>query len=328
MSFRPRRCIAAGAVFCAAALAPSGPARADDAGAAASVREARDLFLAAEKDEDDGHWADALEKLQRVAQVKRTPGVRYHTALCEEHLGRLLAALQDYRDAGVQARAENAADVLKLVDRRIADAAARVPHLVVVLRPDVPDATVQLDGQTIRPGAPVAADPGSHTLDAEAPGRWPSTQVLTIAERDAASVEVRLDLMAETPATQATTGQSPKRAEPPPASGSTAASRERTFAIVTGAVAAALVAGGVGAYVEAGAKHTEAVSECATRVAGDADDACGPLKGAVRAWDWVAVGAWTGAAAAGALAVVSFVRSRAKAQVVVGPATLRVEGSF
>jgi hypothetical protein len=328
MSFRPRRLIAAGAVFCTTAVAPSGPARADDAGAAASLREARELFLAAEKDEDDGRWADALEKLQRVAQVKRTSGVRYHTALCEEHLGRLLAAIRDYRDAGVQARAENAADVLKLVDRRVADAAARVPHLVVVLRPDLPDATVQLDGQTIRPGAPVAADPGSHTLDAEAPGRWPSTQGVTLVERDAASIEVRLDLIAETPATPASATRGPERAAPPSAPESTAASRERTFAIVTGAVAAALVAGGVGAYLEAGAKHTDAVSECASRVAGAADDACGPLKGAVRAWDWAAVGAWTGAAAAGALAVVSFVRSRAKAQVVVGPATLRIEGSF
>jgi tetratricopeptide (TPR) repeat protein len=327
MSFRTRRFAATAASTLAAlatalAVLPVPYARADDPGAEASLREARDRFLAAEKDEDAGRWADALEKLQRVAQVKRTPGVRYHTALCEEHLGRLLAAIDDYKDAAAQARAEGAADVLKLVDRRVADAADRLPHLVVVLVPDLPDAAVRLDGQAIRAGVPVATDPGSHTLDAEAPDRWPSTEVVTLAERDARSFEIHLDRIASTPAS------TPAPAAPPLATASAGASRERTVAIVAGAATAALLAVGVGAYVEAGARRADAVSECATRFGGDADDACGPLKGTVRAWDWVAVGAWTGAAAAGALAVVSFARSRPAPRVVIGAGSLGVEGSF
>src|SRR5579862_1950427 len=76
---------------------------------------ARDLFVAAESDEDAGRWAEALEKLRRVAQVKATAGVRYHVALCQEHLGHLAGALEDFEAARSQARIENAHDVLRLV---------------------------------------------------------------------------------------------------------------------------------------------------------------------------------------------------------------------
>jgi hypothetical protein len=151
-------------------------ALAGDAPSDAQLRAARDLFVAAERDEDEQRWSDALEKLQRVALVKSTSGVRYHMALCEEHLGRLLAALTDYKTAASEAHTENASDVLRLVDKRIADSTERIPHLVIVLVPSSPDATVRLDGQPVAPGVPLSTDPGTHTIDAQAPGRAPSTR--------------------------------------------------------------------------------------------------------------------------------------------------------
>src|SRR5271154_5740503 len=45
------------------------------------IQAARELFSAARKDEDALRWADALEKLERVAAVKQTASVRYHIAL-------------------------------------------------------------------------------------------------------------------------------------------------------------------------------------------------------------------------------------------------------
>ncbi|HLK40962.1 MAG TPA: hypothetical protein VKU41_29630, partial [Polyangiaceae bacterium] len=82
--------------------------------------EARALFVEAEHDEDAGRWQDALDKVRRVGEVKRTAGVRFHEALCEEHLGRLTRALTDYTAAEDQARSENAQDVLRPVGKRIA----------------------------------------------------------------------------------------------------------------------------------------------------------------------------------------------------------------
>jgi len=83
------RLVLAGAL--AAATANAAPS--DD------VRRARVLFEQAEADEDGERWSEALEKLRDVARVKLTAGVRYHIALCEEHLGRLVRALGDYREA-------------------------------------------------------------------------------------------------------------------------------------------------------------------------------------------------------------------------------------
>jgi hypothetical protein len=102
------------------------------------------------------------------------------------------------------------------------------------------------------------------------------------------------------------------------------------FPLAMGLTAVALAAGGLGAFLEAGAVHSDAVarSERGTLSDGSGDS----LKNAVRAWDWVAVGAWVGAAAAGTIAVVTFVRSQPgaaqSAQVVAGPASIGVEGSF
>src|SRR5687768_4217497 len=44
-----------------------------------------------------GDCARALEKFQAVARIKLTPQVQFNIALCEERLGRLVAALGHYR---------------------------------------------------------------------------------------------------------------------------------------------------------------------------------------------------------------------------------------
>src|SRR5258706_15123609 len=110
----------------------AGPAiAAPPAPSQAQVQAARELFQEAERDEDAKRWAEALEKLRRVAAVRLTPGVRYHIALCEENLGQLVAALADYTLAENQARAENAQDVLRLVGKKLESLRARVPRLTI-----------------------------------------------------------------------------------------------------------------------------------------------------------------------------------------------------
>ena len=103
-----------------------------------------------------------------------------------------------------------------------------------------------------------------------------------------------------------------------------------------------LGAGGLGAYVAAGREHADAVQACA-QVVSPLADACDSRKNTVRAWDWISVGAWAGAAAAGTVAILSLVRlhrdavrgdgagNRApspSARVVLGPAAMGVEGTF
>jgi hypothetical protein len=306
-------------------------ARAADVPPQAQLSAARDLFHEAEKDEDALRWGDALEKLARVARVKLTPGVLYHTAFCEENLGHLLAAMRDYKAAASQARTENAGDVLRLVDKRIVDSTERLPHLVVVVDPGAPDAVVRLDGEAIPPGEPVVADPGPHTVAAEAPGRSPSVVAVTLAERETTSVKVTLEPIVVTPTATAT---EPEEAQKRSTGRSGGESRKaRTLAFAETGAAVALAAGGLGAYFAAGGQRDRSVRDCA-QVVSPRTDACNSEKNGVRAWDWVAVGAWAGAAAAGTLAVLSFERlhrtahGNRSAHLFVTPTSAGIEGSF
>ena len=53
-----------------------------------------------------------------------------------------------------------------------------------------------LDGQPIAAGAQIPVDPGTHTIDASAPGRSASSTTVTLQERDTTRVEVKLEPVA------------------------------------------------------------------------------------------------------------------------------------
>ena len=304
----------------------------------AQVQAARELFQEAERDEDAKRWSDALEKLRRVAAVRLTPGVRYHIALCEENLGQLVAALADYTLAESQARAENAQDVLRLVGKKLESLRTRVPRLTIVVPGDVTNAEVRLDGEPILKamwGVQIPLDPGEHKIEAKAPGRVTMTRTLKMEERDTTLVEVKLPEVAQPvpapppsasavtpppPASAATASPSSDAPAPPPAP-------SRAGAIVTTLGAAVLAGGGVVAFVVAGKTHDDNVVTCASRTIG-----CDDLKQQVQIWDTVALGAWIGAAALTAVAVVLWTSSPAKpatrGQLYVGPGSLGLRGSF
>jgi hypothetical protein len=306
------------------------------------VRAARQLFADAEKDEDGGRWADALVKLRRVSQVKLTAGIHYHVALCEEHLGHLAAALDEYTAAEGQARAENAEDVLHLVGKRLADLGPRVPRLTIRLVPGVPDATVTLDGAKLSPavfGTALPLDPGEHRIEATAPDRPPTIRSVTMHERDVTAVDLQVAKptpppspapVAPSPAANATPAPPPS---PPPETPAPPTGPSRTGAILATAGAVVLVGTGVAAFLAAGSAHTRAVSQCAELVS-TSPDACDSEKNGVRAWDFTAGGAWLGAAAAGALAGFLWSRpsspssSAASAQLVVLPGSVVLGGRF
>jgi len=310
------------------------------------LRAARQLFADAEKDEDAGRWSEALEKLRRVYEVKPTPGVRSHVALCEEHLGQLARALDDYKAAETQAGADHARDVLRFVGRRLADLEPRVPRLTIRLEPPVPDATVTLDGAALSPsllGVPIPVEPGEHTIEATAKGHPAVRRALAMRERDMSSVDVSLgeppaappapEPPAAAPPVPAATARSPaplaSAATPEPAAPEAARSPRAAAWISTGG-AVALAGGGVAAYLLAGSAHTSAVQQCARTVSTSPDACDGPRNG-VRAWDATAAVAWLGAAGVGALAVVLWTRptvSSASARVVIVPGGVVLGGNF
>jgi hypothetical protein len=329
MSSTHRRRLAAVAV---SSLVATQGLRATAAPEDPQVAAARDLFVRAEKDEDAGRWDDALEKLRRVLETKVTAGVLYHVALCEEHLGRLASALQDYKAAELHGQAESARDVLRLVGPKQADLGPRVPRLTIRLVPDVAGASVAIDGSELAPGAldgPIPLDPGTHQVEASAPGRPPATASVTVQEHDVTVLDLRVP--EAPPPSPPASSAAPSGAPPEQPAGPR---RDRTWAVVETAGAVVLAAAGVGAYLAAGSAHDDAVASCARRVAPQ-PDACDSDRGAVRRWDWVAAGTWVGAAGVGALAVLSWTRPSvagqpppASARLVVRGGSVALAGSF
>jgi hypothetical protein len=290
----------------------------------AELSAARDLFVQAERDEDAENWQAALDKLSRVSQVKLTAGVRYHLALCEEHLGRLATALAAYLSAERQANESNAADVVRLVGMQLSALTPRVPRLALQVAPDLPGAVVRLDGAPFdhaRLGAAFPIDPGLHHVEARAPGRAESTLSVTVQEGDVTFLRISLS-----PVEEAATA-SPAAEDVSPQRGS--ARHSPAAAIAFTAAAAGLAGLGAGAYLLSGSAHSDAVSRCAQMTS-----PCDGDKAPVRAWDWTALAAWGAAAASAAVAVVLWSRQSGDAglpraaRVVVGPGALGVAGSF
>jgi hypothetical protein len=86
------------------------------------------------------------------------------------------------------------------------------------------------------------------------------------------------------------------------------------------------------AFVRAANAHTEGYAQCAAIVS-PAASACDSQRNTVRAWDFVAAGAWMAAAATGTIAVVLWLRPSSPppptaARILVGPASLGLHGDF
>jgi hypothetical protein len=334
-----------GGALLAAATATTAVVRADAGPSEADLKAARDLFTDAVKDEDAGHWVEALDKLHRVAAVKLTPGIRYHLALCDEHLGHLAAALDAFNAVQAQARIDGARDVLRLVGKHLADLGPRVPRLTIRVLPADATATVKLDGLALPAsslGTPIAVDPGVHQLEATAAPRTPAAATMTLQERDVTSIDLKLGEPAPGPVAAGGPQAPPAAAIAPAAVPPTAAEASslaqstqpestggpRTGAILATTGAIALAAGGVVSFVLAGNAVNSGEQQCAAQ-----RGPCDSEKNTVRAWDFTAASAWIGTAALGTLAVVLWTKpqgstSPGSARLVIGPMSAGVWGQF
>jgi hypothetical protein len=159
------------------------------------LKRAREKFGQALALQTGGDWAGALTLFKEVAAVKPTPQVRFNIALCEERLGRLVAALGDYQLAASDAQAEKADQVRQEVDLRLESLQARVPRVVVNRGEGADSATISLDGVSLGDAvlnSPLPVDPGPHNVEATSPRFQPFKQAFRIAEMETATIQVKL----------------------------------------------------------------------------------------------------------------------------------------
>ena len=163
---------------------------------AEALKRAREQFGQALALQTAGDWAGALALLKEVAAIKSTPQVRFNMALCEEKLGRLVAALGDYELAAADARAENADQVAEEVEGRLESLRQRIPKITIKRGSGAEAASIALDGTSIGDqmvGIPMPTDPGPHTVEAKAPGFKPFRKALRLAEQQSETVELVLE---------------------------------------------------------------------------------------------------------------------------------------
>ena len=200
-------------------LAPASANAQEPAGDSASeaLKLAREQFGQAIALQTAGDWAGALTLLKQVAAVKSTPQVRFNIALCEERLGRLIAALGDYELAAADARAEKADQVAEEVEARREALSQRIPKLTVKrgAGPGAEAASISLDGVILGDqviGTPMPTDPGPHTVEATAAGFKPFRKSVRVVEKQSEMIEVVLE--PEPVATQGGAGQPVSSARP------------------------------------------------------------------------------------------------------------------
>lgn len=179
-------------------MAVCAPARAQDA---AELTRARAAFQQAIELEQAGNWAAAVQRFREVGQVRMTPQVRFHIALCEEKLGRLVAALGGYELALADADAVGP-DFRSEVQSNVNRLRERIPKLVLKRGEGADAALIELNGVSVGEssiGVDVPQDPGPHAVTAKAPGYKPFESTVTLAEGERQTVEIVMEPLPPAP---------------------------------------------------------------------------------------------------------------------------------
>ena len=247
----------------AGVLAVALPAYADPS--ESEVVAAREMFQQARALERESKWPEALDKLVAVGQVRMTPQVRFHIALCLKNTGKLVAARNAFEDARREGTKQGADQVVLEAGEHIADLVARTPQLRLEVPGDVANLEVSIDGQRVAVSilaVPLPLDPGTHQLSVTAPGRQTFEEAIKLEERKVSEIAVTLPV-AEGPPPVAVVTPIAKPAPPPAAPKPIEEGNTNTTVgwVALGGGAALLVGAGISALVR-GSAISEIDDQC------------------------------------------------------------------
>jgi hypothetical protein len=155
---------------------------------------ARKMFVDGKALEKDGAWVAALVKFKTVAKIKMTPQVRFHIALCHEHLGKLVDAVNGFELAEQEAKATGkAADVAVNAPKRAEALRARLAQLMLRVAGKVYTSKIFLDDREVSLAlvdTNIPVDAGKHTVKVRRAGKTTFSKELTFEE--AQSQELKL----------------------------------------------------------------------------------------------------------------------------------------
>lgn len=223
-------------------LAPSAAGQSQTGVALAETlyQQARDLM-------SEGRYDEACPKLAESYRLDPATGTLLNLASCHENQGKLASAWFEYLDAVTMARRDGRADRVSFAQGRLSEIEPKLSRLTVVVPStvDYPGLELEIDGARVglaARGVPTPVDPGTHVIEARAPGRQPykeSVDFGAVAEQKTVTLPELVPI--DVPAV----GPPPKQETPPPPPPREDVTTRPipTSAWVSGAVTAGLLAG-------------------------------------------------------------------------------------
>jgi hypothetical protein len=277
----PARAVGAGvlsAVLFGSAAASADPSAQDSAVAQSLYDEARKLT-------SSGQWTPACPKLEESQRLDPTPVTEFYLADCYEHVGRTASAWTTFLDLAVTAHRSGgpkAADRERVAKSRASALEARLTKFVIDVPADVraQGLVIKRDGEVVGEGqwgAPVAVDPGRHSVEASAPGKraWTAQEDVQGSGRVVRLQVLALEDVPAPPAAAASTGSTPGPAEAPAAPEETHSSPLRVVGITTAGIGAVGLVVGTILGLQALSKNSDANSGHCGSSAGFSDaNAC------------------------------------------------------
>lgn len=236
------------------------PARAEPTANDQSL--AQSLFEQGKKLMGQERYAEACSKLQESQRLDPSGGTVLNLALCREREGKLATAWADFKTALSFARRDGRQDRVGAAEEHIAKLEPRLPKLTVEALDPAKKQKISIDETELRQGAwgiPMAVDPGSHVIHAEAPGKkpWETTIEIAVAARETVEVPALAT-------DEAAAGEAVSTPAIPADRGADRASGRRTLGWVLGGTGIAAI--GVGSYfgVRALDKRSQSDKLCPT----------------------------------------------------------------
>jgi len=194
-------------------VGPRGPASAH-AQSASEIAAAKKWFSDALALEEKKQFAEALTLFKKAMDVKRTPQIVFHVALCELETNALAEALVDFERAIEIAKSEGNDQVESAANAELTKLKPRVPTFVLTVKGDARPTRLTLDDGELALstlGTPMPVNPGQHRVAAEfETGK--TEQTFQVAERGKA----KLELVPPAASSEPTPAPTPAPSAPPP----------------------------------------------------------------------------------------------------------------
>lgn len=272
-----------------------------------------------------GKCDEAIPKFQASQNLDPGVGTLLNLADCYEQVGKTASAWAEYREVIALARAAGSKEREELATQKAKALEPKLSRLAIKVSGDASGLTITRDGEALESaelGVAIPVDPGTHVIEASAPGKQTFSQSIEVGkEGDSKVVEI--------PALADGAGPAPGPADEPAKDGG--GSAQGTIGLVMGGVGIVGVAVGAVFGLSASSKWKDAKAECSDYPYGCGSEGVALQDDAKSAATISTIGFIAGGvllAGGAALWLTAGSGDEQTVAVGVGPGTLRIKGSF